>query len=64
MADHRVGDFDDLMGNAAFVHNFAGQHEERDGHQREVVRPRDEVLRQDLGIERIEVEHQGYTADQ
>jgi hypothetical protein len=34
VADHRLAELDDAHGDAAAVHQFARQHEERDRHQR------------------------------
>ena len=49
---------------AAGVHDLAGQHEERHRQQREAVGAVDEVLRQDLGVEHVQVPHQRDAADQ
>ncbi len=48
MADEGQRHIDDAARQAAGVHDLAGQHEERHGHQREAVGPVDDVLRDDL----------------
>ena len=58
---HRHGD--DPPRHAAGVHEFAGQHEEGDGHQNEVVGAVDGVLRDQLRIEHVHVQHQCDAAD-
>jgi hypothetical protein len=64
MADQRHGDVDNARCQSAPVHEFAGEHEERHGHQRETVRAVDDVLRDDLGIEYVEGHHQRDPADE
>jgi hypothetical protein len=63
MADGNQGDIDDALREAPLVHEFARQHEERDGHQRKAVGAIDDVLRHDLGIEHPDRAHQCDTAD-
>ena len=46
------------------VHHLAGQHEEGHGQQREAVGAVDQVLRQDLGIEHVQLPHQRDAAQQ
>ena len=64
MPDEWQRDIDDALGEAALVHDFAGQHEERHGHQRKAVGAVDDVLRDDLRIEDVERMHQRDAADQ
>jgi hypothetical protein len=57
MADERAGELDDALRQPAGVHELAGEDEERHGHQHEVVGTADGVLRDDLGVELIELQH-------
>ena len=47
MADQRVAELDDLVGDAAAVHEVAGEHEAGDAEQDEGVHAREHVLRDD-----------------
>ncbi len=60
----RHGNVDDAFGQATDIHDLAGQHEERHGHQWEAVRPVEQVLGNDLRVEQIQVEHQRHTDHQ
>jgi len=53
----------DAARQTACVHDFAGEHEERHRHERKAVGPVDDVLRDDLRVEDIELIHQRDTAD-
>ncbi|MOA52275.1 hypothetical protein D3C78_1755470 [compost metagenome] len=64
MADEHAGQTHDAARNAARVHEFACQHEQGHGHQREAVGARQHVLRQDLGVEEIQLEHHRQGAEQ
>ena len=64
VADEHAGRVDDAARDAAGIHQLAGQHEQRHGHQREAVGAGQHVLRQDLGIEEIQLEHHGDRAEQ
>ena len=55
VADQRQREVDDAPRQAADVHDLAGQHEERHRQQREAVGAVDHVLRQDLGVEHVQV---------
>jgi hypothetical protein len=55
VADHRERHVDDAPRQAAGVHDLAGQHEEGHGQQREAVGAVDQVLRQDLRVEHVQV---------
>jgi hypothetical protein len=62
MADQREREIDDALGEPAGVHDLSGENEKRHGKQREAVRAVDQVLREDLRIELVEVDHQGDAA--
>jgi hypothetical protein len=64
VADQRHGEVHDAPGQAAGVHDLAGQHEEGHGQQRKAVGAVDHVLRQDLRVEHVEVPHQRGAAQQ
>ena len=64
MADQRQGEVDDPLRQAAGVHDLAGEHEERHRHEREAVGAVDDVLGDDLGVEHVELQHQGDAAEQ
>ncbi|MNY22302.1 hypothetical protein D3C86_1559020 [compost metagenome] len=61
MAEQRHRQGDDAPRQAAGVHQLAGEHEERDRQQREAVGTADQVLREDLRIETVQLDHQGDT---
>ena len=63
MTDQCERDVDDSLGEAAAVHDLAGQHEEGDGHQGKTVGAVDDVLGDDLRVENIERMHQRDAAD-
>jgi hypothetical protein len=48
----------DALGETALAHDFAGEDEERDGHQRVVVDPVDDRLRNDHEIPEAGIDHQ------
>ena len=64
MAHQRQGNVHDALGQAARVHDLAGQHEERHRQEWEAVGAVDDVLGDDLGVEQIHVVHQGDAADE
>ncbi len=64
VADRGQRDVDDALREAAGVHDLAGQHEERHRHQRKAVGTVDQVLRDDLRVEDVEVIHQRDAAEQ
>ena len=59
VADEGEREVDDPLRQAADVHDLAGEDEERRGEQREAVGAVDDVLRQDLRIEHLQLPHQG-----
>jgi hypothetical protein len=63
MPDCDEGDIDDAPGQPSLVHDLAGEHEERNGHQRKAVGAIDDVLRHDLRIEHVDRAHQCDAAD-
>ena len=63
MSDQCHRQIDDAARQTAGVHEFAGKHEERDGHQHEVVGAVDGVLRDQLRVEHVHVQHQRDAAD-
>ena len=64
VADHRERHVDDALRQPADVHDLAGQQEERHRQQREAVGAFDQVLRQDLRVEKLEMPHQSHAAHQ
>ncbi len=52
VADQGVGQAHQARGHAGMVHQVAGQHEQRDRHQREDVHAAEEALRQGVGEQR------------
>ena len=63
MPDEGQRHVDDAARQAARVHDLAGEHEERHRHQRKAVGPVDDVLRDDLRVEDVELIHQRDAAD-
>ena len=61
---HLQRQIDDPLRQPSDVHDLPGQHEERHRQQRKTVRPVDHVLRQDLRIEHVQVQHQRHAAHQ
>jgi len=58
------GEHHDALGQTPRVHDLAGQHEEGHGQQREAVGPLHQVLRQDLRVEVVQLQHQRHARDQ
>ena len=63
MPDKGKRHVDDAARQAARVHDLAGEHEERHRHERKAVGPVDDVLRDDLRVEDVELIHQRDAAD-
>ena len=62
--DERVGEADQAVDDACLHHQFAGQHEQRDRHQRKGVHREHHALRQHDQVEPVEVErHDGAEPD-
>jgi hypothetical protein len=62
--DDRHGHAHDALGEAAGIHDLAGEEEERNRHQREGRRAVDQVLRDDLRVDDVELEHQRHGGQQ
>ena len=60
MAHKTARQIDDALGNAARIHQFASQNEARYGHQWINVCSGQHVLRNELRIKEIQVEHQSH----
>lgn len=58
MTEEGLRQVDDAPRQAARVHQLAGQHEEGHGQQRKAVDAGQHVLRQQLGVEEVEMPHQ------
>jgi hypothetical protein len=64
VADQGQRQVDDAARQPADVHDLARQHEEGHGQQRKAVGAADQVLRQDLKIQQVQMPHQGHAAGQ
>ncbi|MNG05805.1 hypothetical protein D3C84_890170 [compost metagenome] len=64
MAHQGHGQGDDAPRQATSIHQLAGEHEEWNGQQREAIGAADQVLREDLCIEGVELHHQCHAGEQ
>jgi len=64
VADHFQRQVNNALGDASGIHQFTGQHKERNGQQRETVGAGHQVLRHDLEIDHVQLHHQRQTTQQ
>ena len=64
MSDEGKRDVDDAFGQSAGIHDLASENEERHGEEGKAVNAVDDVLRDDLRIHHVHVEHQRNAADE